>query len=94
VPTKYVRSRAAAAGALAATIGLLISHPLFTIVISHSTRSQALYGPLTSVVVFALWMYYVAQLIFYGAHVAAQVEGAPMPLKQGSGPHVEQSDAR
>ena len=79
LPNRKVSTKAAAAGAVAATVGLLIAQPIFTLFIGRSTQSQSLYGSLTSVVLFALWMYVVAQLVMWGSHVAAQVAGAPMP---------------
>jgi membrane protein len=87
IPTRHVSNRAAAGGALAATIGLLIAQPVFALFIGRSAHAHSMYGALTSVVVFALWMYAVAQLLLFGAHVAAQIEGVPVvPMEGGRQP--------
>ena len=87
IPARHVSTKAAAAGALAGTIGLRIAQPVFAVVISRSAHPHSMYGALTSVVVFALWMYVVGQLLLFGAHVAAQVEGAAVvPLEGGRQP--------
>jgi membrane protein len=87
IPTRHVSNRASAGGALAATIGLRIAQPLFATVLNRSAHPQSMYGALTSVVVFALWMYVVGQLLLFGAHVAAQIEGADVvPMEGGRKP--------
>ena len=85
LPNRAVGNRAAAAGAITATVGLVVSRPIFTMFISNSERNKSLYGSLLSVVVFALWMYVVAQLVLWGSHVAAQIDGAPMPRAPRAG---------
>jgi len=87
VPTRHVTNKAAAAGALAATVGLRIAQPVFAVFISRSTHPHSMYGALAGVVLFALWMYVVGQLLLFGAHVAAQIEGAAVvPLEGGRQP--------
>ena len=87
IPTRHVSNGASAGGALAATIGMRIAQPLFATIISRSARPHSMYGALTGVVVFALWMYVVAQLLLFGAHVAAQIEGADVvPMEGGRRP--------
>jgi membrane protein len=87
IPTRRIANRAAAAGALAATIGLRLVQPLFAHFLSRTTRPESLYGSLASVVVFALWMYVAGQILLFGAHVVAQVEGAAIvPMEGGRVP--------
>ncbi len=87
IPARHVTTKAAAGGALAATIGLRIAQPVFAMFISRSAHPHSMYGALTGVVVFALWMYAVGQLLLFGAHVAAQIEGADVvPLEGGRQP--------
>jgi membrane protein len=87
IPARHVTTGAAAGGALAATVGLRIAQPVFATFISRSAHPHSMYGALTGVVVFALWMYVVGQLLLFGAHVAAQIEGADVvPLEGGRQP--------
>jgi len=87
IPARHVTTKAAAGGALAATIGLRVAQPVFATFIGRSAHPHSMYGALTGVVVFALWMYVVGQLLLFGAHVAAQIEGAAVvPLEGGRQP--------
>jgi membrane protein len=81
IPARQVANRAAAAGAAVATIGWQIGQLAFAWIMSFSARSASVYGSLTGVVVFALWMHLLASLTLIGAHVAAEIEGAPMPRR-------------
>ncbi len=81
IPARQVANRAAAAGAAVATTGWQIGQLVFAWIMSFSARSASVYGSLTGVVVFALWMHLLASLTLIGAHVAAEIEGAPMPRR-------------
>jgi membrane protein len=81
IPARQVANRAAAAGAAVATIGWQVGQLAFAWIMSFSARSASVYGSLTGVVVFALWMHLLASLTLIGAHVAAEIEGAPMPRR-------------
>lgn len=81
IPARQVANRAAAVGAAVATIGWQIGQIVFAWIMSFSTGSASVYGSLTGVVVFALWMNLLASLTLIGAHVAAEIEGAPMPRR-------------
>jgi membrane protein len=81
IPARQVANRAAIVGAAVATVGWQLGQVLFAWIMSFSTPSTSVYGSLTSVVVFALWMHVLASLTLIGAHVAAEIEGAPMPRR-------------
>ena len=90
IPARQVANRAAVAGAAVATVGWQFGQVLFAWIMSFSIRSSSVYGSLTGVVVFALWMHLLASLTLIGAHVAAEIEGAPMPKRfDGIGPQDE-----
>ncbi len=80
LPPKRVATRDAAVAALFAAIALVLAQPAFTHFIGRSARDGSMYGGMTSIVLFALWMYVAASVTLLGAHIVAQLENAPMPV--------------
>lgn len=80
LPPKRISTRDAALAALFAAVALVLVQPAFTHFIGRSARDGSIYGGMTSVVLFALWMYVTASVTLLGAHIVAQLENAPMPV--------------
>ena len=71
LPAARVTSAAALVGAVPAAILWHISRSLFGALVASSTRYGQVYGPLAGVVVFMLWVYYSAMILFLCAELAA-----------------------
>lgn len=71
LPAARVTSAAALVGAAPAAILWHISRGLFGALVASSTRYGQVYGPLAGVVVFLLWVYYSAMILFFCAELAA-----------------------
>jgi len=75
IPTESVSWRAAATGALAATVGLELGKQLFAWVLRQGLLNYStVYGSLSSVALLLFWAYVAASIVLFGAHVAAAVD--------------------
>jgi YihY family inner membrane protein len=62
-------------GAVVTAIGYSVAQIAFGIYTAHANIFQ-IYGTLSAIFVFMLWVYYVCVIFLYGAHVSAQWEAA------------------
>jgi membrane protein len=71
LPAAGVSSRAALVGAVAGALLWHLSHSLFGMLVESSSRYGHVYGPLAGVVIFMLWVYYSATILFFCAEMGA-----------------------
>ncbi len=74
IPVRPVPSLAALSGALGAALLWQAASPVFTYVIRRSQEHSVIYGGLAGVVAFQLWVLLGAQIMLFGAHLAAACE--------------------
>jgi membrane protein len=70
-------------GAIVTAVGYSIAQVAFTIYSAHANFLQ-IYGTLSAIFAVMLWVYYIAMIFLYGAHVSAQWE-----RHLASRPHAE-----
>lgn len=73
VPNRAVRWRHAAAGALAAALLFEALQRGFALYLLHFPAYQAIYGALSAVPVFLVWMYVSWAVVLFGAEIAASL---------------------
>jgi len=71
LPAARVWPRAALLGAVSGAVLWHITRSLFGLLVTRSARYGHIYGPLAGVVVFMLWIYYSAMVLFFCAEIAA-----------------------
>jgi membrane protein len=77
LPVRKIAVRNALSGGLFTTIFLEGARHLFTIyIVSIATEVGAIYGPLSSFVIFLLWVYYAACIFLIGAEIVCTLEYA------------------
>ncbi len=86
IPNCLVRLRDAARGALMATIAIEILKIGFTIYIGAMSYYQTVYGALSAIPIFLLWMYVSWLAVLFGAEVAAALPLWRIDERIGSGP--------
>jgi len=74
IPVQRVPMSAALVGALGAALLWQAGSPVFTYVIRRSHEHSVIYGGLAGVVAFELWILLGAQILLFGAHLAAAYE--------------------
>jgi len=74
IPVRPVPSLAALTGALGAALLWQAASPAFTYLIRRSQEHSVIYGGLAGVVAFELWVLLGAQIMLFGAHLAAACE--------------------
>jgi len=88
LPAAEVSARAALMGALPAAVLWHFSRALFGLLVTSSSRYGHVYGPLAGVVIFLLWVYYSAMILFFCAEIAAAYQ-----QQHGQGPVVSRGRA-
>ncbi len=87
LPTKKVKIKDAATGALLTAILWEVAKHLFTWYVGEVANLKSLYGSLSTIVVFLLWIYYSASILLYGAevvfHLGSQSTRTRAPVKRG-----------
>lgn len=86
LPAAEVSSRAALVGAIPAALLWHLSRSLFGMLVASSSRYGHVYGPLAGVVIFMLWVYYSAMILFFCVEVAAAYQGQSGPVGQPAAP--------
>lgn len=76
VPYPRPPFRAAAFGALAATVLLVAAMPLFSTYVWKLGQYNLIYGPLAIVVVVLVWFWVASAVVLFGAHVTGVIERA------------------
>lgn len=74
VPSPRPPKRAAAAGALVATLLLVLAMPLFSTYVSRLGQYNLIYGPLAIVIVVLVWFWVASVVVLFGAHITASLE--------------------
>ena len=74
LPAAAISTRAALVGAVPGAMLWHITRKVFSILVANSTRYGQVYGPLAGVVIFMVWIFYSATILFYCAEVAAAWE--------------------
>lgn len=72
MPIRHLPGRAIALGAASATILWEVSRRLFGFYLDHAARFSLVYGPLSGVIAFMLWVYVSAMIFLLGAEIAAR----------------------
>lgn len=72
LPLRRLPNRAIALGALSAALLWEISRRIFSFYLEHFARFSLVYGPLSGVIAFMLWIYLSAILFLLGAEIAAR----------------------
>ncbi|MFP5450690.1 MAG: YhjD/YihY/BrkB family envelope integrity protein [Thermoleophilia bacterium] len=70
VPATYVKRRAAVLGALVAGTGWEIAKLVYTAVSAQSVRQNAIYGSLSAIPIFLVWVYLSWIILLFGARLA------------------------
>jgi membrane protein len=73
LPNTKVALKNAGKGALLTAILWEAAKHLFTWYMGNIAHYKSLYGSLTTIVVFLLWIYYSASILLYGAEVVYQL---------------------
>ena len=78
LPVRKIAIRRALCGGLFTVVLLEAARHLFTIyIVSIATEIGAIYGPLSSFVIFLLWVYYAACIFLIGAEIVCTLEHRP-----------------
>ena len=75
LPKKRIGFMHALSGALFTALFLEIAKHVFTAYVRHVFRLGSIYGPLSALVVFLLWVFYSASIFLTGAEVVHNLEG-------------------
>ncbi len=79
LPARSVPRLPAAIGALVAAILFAIAKSLFVTYVAISPLQSLIYGVLAALPLFQIWIYILWAIILFGACVAAEIEGVPLP---------------
>ena len=71
LPNKRNRIRDSLPGAMLASAGWLIYTDLYSIYVNHFSGSANLYGPVYTVALSMLWLYFCLSILFYGGALNA-----------------------
>jgi membrane protein len=74
VPRQEVHNRAAAAGALVATLLFLAGRPLFQTWLNNFAEYDLIYGSIAMIVIVSVWAWIVSMMVIYGGEVASHVQ--------------------
>lgn len=72
MPLRHLPGRAIALGAVSATLLWELSRRIFGWYLDHFSRFSVVYGPLSGVIAFMLWVYVSAMIFLLGAEIAAR----------------------
>jgi len=82
LPQKQVGARQALLGALATTLLLEVGKHIFTYyAMLKVSQFGVVYGSLTAVVIFLLWVFYASCIFLFGAEIVRNLESATRPAE-------------
>jgi membrane protein len=85
LPNKRIRYRDAYYGAIFALVGTVLENIAFSTIVSRLTNYAVLYGSLSVVIVFMIWLYVLGIIIMIGAEINAMIwayqSSPPVDLK-------------
>jgi len=75
LPKKRIRVPDALSGALFTAVFIEVAKHLFTLYVLNVFKFGTIYGPLSALVIFLLWVFYSASIFLIGAEVVHNLEG-------------------
>ncbi|HEY9857151.1 MAG TPA: YihY/virulence factor BrkB family protein [Stenomitos sp.] len=79
LPLRRLPNRAITVGAVSAAVLWELSRRIFSFYLDHFARFSMVYGPLSGVIAFMLWIYVSAMIFLLGAEIAASCAQAKTP---------------